>query len=94
MAGTLTIAKAQATGLLLEKLFGEEPSYEYGDDFVRIYYQPDRLARVQEKIESMASGGPGEIRIDWLPTVTPLLLKKALPWLALIFIGGYIIGKM
>lgn len=95
MASLTTVGKAQATGLLLEKLFGEPPSYDYGDDYVRIYYEPDRLARVQKKIESMAATTePGEIRVDWIPTITPLMIKKAVPWIVGIFVVGYIVGKI
>lgn len=94
MASLTTVGKAQATGLLLEKLFGEPPSYDYGEDYVRIYYEPDRLIRVQKKIEEMAAGGPGEIRIDWVPTITPLMIKKAVPWIAGIFLAGFIVGKI
>lgn len=92
MASLQTIAKAQAFGLALKKMTGEEPSYQYYDDYVRIYYQPDRLKKVQEKVQEISSKEPGDVRFDWFQVVTPLAIKKGLPIAGAIFFLGYLLG--
>ncbi len=92
MASLQSIAKAQGVGLLLEKLTGIKPSYIYGNDYVRIYYHPDKLKEVQRKLELISASGPGDVRVDWFPMVVPMAIKKALPFAAGIFFLGLLIG--
>lgn len=93
MANVESIAKAKAYGFGLEQFFGVKPDYEYYTDHVRIYYQPDRLKQVQAKINAMAAEGPSDVRIDWVPMVTPQVMKTALPY-ALGLLGiGFLLGK-
>lgn len=81
MANVQVIAKAKATGLIMSKMLGVEPDYEYAENYVRVYYQPDKLQTVQGNVNLMANKKDGEIKIDWLPIVQPLIIKKALPYL-------------
>jgi hypothetical protein len=94
MASVQTIAKAQGSGLLLEQLFGIPVSYDYQPNHVRVYYQPDRLKQVQGRVATMAAGGPGDVRIDWFPMVTPVVLKQAAPYAVGLLAAGFLIGKM
>ncbi len=97
MASLTTIAKARGTGLLLQKFFNEEPSYQYADDYVRIYYEPDRLRRVQSRIDDLTKKGPpspGDVRIDWVPIVMPIAIKKIAPFVIGTLVAGYLIGKL
>jgi hypothetical protein len=94
MAAVQVIAKAQGSGLLLEQLFNVPVSYDYQPDHVRVYYQPDHLKQVQARIATMAAGGPGDVRIDWFPMVTPIMLKQAAPYAIGLLAAGFLIGKM
>lgn len=94
MASVQTIAKAQLTGAALEKVFGEVPSYIYEPDHVRVYYEPDRLFRVQEKVKTMATSGPSDVRIDWIPIVTPFAINKGLPYAIGIVAAGFFLGRL
>lgn len=94
MADVLSLGKAQGYGLMLKQLFGEDPDYYNAPDHVKVYYQPDKLARVQQRIAAMASEGPSDVRIDWLPMVTPLAIKKAAPYIIGIAAVGYLLGKV
>ncbi len=94
MANITSIGKAKAQGLLLKRLFGVEPNYEYGSDHVRVYWQPDKLKIVQMKIAKMQTVQPGDVRIDWFPAVSPLVIKKALPYALGAVVLGYVLGKM
>lgn len=94
MASIETIGKAQIMGAALQKITGVEPSYLYEENFVRIYFQPDRLKQVQTKLAQMAASGPSDVRIDWFPIATPLLIKKGLPVAIGLLVAGYIFGKL
>lgn len=94
MAALESIAEARIEGALLSKLFGVAPSYEYNPDHVRIYYQPDRLKQVQDRVNQMATSGPGDVRIDWFPMIQPIVLKQALPYAIGAIALGYFLGKM
>lgn len=94
MAAVQSIAKAQGTGLLLEQLFGVPVAYEYNPDHVRVYYQPDRLKQVQGKIATMAAGGPGDVRIDWFPMISPVALKQAAPYAVGLIAAGFLLGRL
>jgi len=94
MANVTTIAKAQVAGAALNQVFGEQPAYDYQSDYVRVYYEPDRLKQVQSRIEQMAISGPSDVRIDWLPMVTPFALKKATPYIIGLVAVGILLGRM
>lgn len=95
MADIRSIAKAQALGLALKKTTGIEPSYVYETDHVLIYYEPDRLKQMQEYVEKIAASGrkPGDVRVNWMPIITPFAIKKAVPYVVGILAIGYFLGK-
>lgn len=93
MADIVTMGKARAYGILLQQLFGEDPSYYSAADHVKVYYEPDKLLRVQQRVNAMATGGPADVRIDWLPMITPLAIKKAAPYVLGIAALGFLLGK-
>lgn len=94
MASIASIGKAQLVGAALQKITGQEPSYIYNDDHVRVYFEPDRLKSVQKQLAEMATSGPGDVRIDWLPIITPIAIKKAAPYAIGILVAGYLLGKL
>lgn len=95
MASIQSIAKAKALALALQKITGVEPSLSYETDHVLIYYQPDRLKQVQTYVEKIAASGkkPGDVRVNWMPVVTPFAVKKAVPYVLGILAVGYVLGK-
>jgi len=93
MANALTVGKAKIAGLAMGQIFGQEPQYYYADDHVRLYYDADKLRDIQKRIEMMESSGPSDVRVDWLPMITPLALKKAVPIIGGIVLVGIIIGR-
>lgn len=94
MASIESIGKSKAYGFALEQFFGEKPSYSYETDHVKIYYTPDKLKRVQARIASMASSGPSDVRISWVPMMTPQIMKSALPYAIGLLVVGYGLGKI
>jgi len=94
MASIETVGKAKILGAALQKITGVEPSYLYEENFVRIYFQPDRLRQVQAKLSEMATSGPSDVRIDWFPIVSPMLIKKGIPVAVGLLVAGYLFGKL
>lgn len=94
MASLETIGKAQLYGAALQKITGQAPSYIYNDKFVRIYFEPDRLRLVQQKINEMATSGPSDVRVDWMQIFTPMAIKKAAPIAIGLVVAGYLFGKL
>lgn len=92
MASFQTIAKAKAFGIALHKVIGEEPSYQYFDEHVRIYYPQNKLKKVREKLKEISSREPGEIQFDWFPLITPLAVERGLPVIGAILLLGYLLG--
>lgn len=95
MATVQTIAKAKATGLILKNLLGIEPEYQYFDNYVRLYYSNENLPKVQSRINQIAvnSSKPGDVRIDFMPMVAPVAIKKIVPYAIGAIAIGYILGK-
>ena len=96
MATVQTIAKAKATGLIHKNLLGIEPEYDYQDDHVKLHYTGSNLNQVREKINQIAttSKKPGDVRIDFIPMIAPVGIKKALPYALGAVALGYILGKL
>jgi hypothetical protein len=95
MASLDIVGKAEALSLALERAFNVEPSIEYGSNYARIYYQPDRLKKVQAIIYKMANDRePGSIRVDWFPIITPIALQKGVPYIIGLVGLGYLLGKL
>lgn len=96
MASIQTIAKAKATGLILKNLFGIEPNYEYKDNYVRLYYRPEQLKGVHGKIDQIAlnSTKESDVKIDLLPIVAPIAVKKVAPFAIGAIVAGYLLGKV
>lgn len=95
MATVQTIAKAKATGLILKNLLGVEPEYDYQENYVRLYYTGNNLNQVRERVNEIAatSKKPSDVRIDFIPFVAPVGIKKVLPYALGAVALGYIIGK-
>ena len=96
MAALQAIAKAKATGLILKNLLGAEPNYEYSENFVRLYYTKEQLKNVHNRVNEIAtnSSKPGEVRIDLLPIVAPIAIKKVAPYAIGAVVAGYLLGKI
>lgn len=96
MAAVQSIAKAKATGLVLKNVFGIEPQYQYLEDHVRVYFKPEDLPTVHAKINELFVKGktPSDVRIDYLPVISPIAIKKVLPIAIGTLVTGYLLGKL
>lgn len=91
----LTTAKAQAVSVALEQATGVKPTVQDMGDYIRIYWNEVDRPGIQAKIEELISREePGTIRVEWMPVVTPVAIKKLLPYAALLVGAGFLIGKL
>lgn len=91
----LTYGKAQAVALALEQATGQTPHVQENEDHYRIYWTENQYPEIREKIEKLISKTePGEIRVEWMPVITPIALKKAAPYLLLLVGAGFLLGKL
>ncbi len=88
--------KAQTLALLSEQVLGVKPEIEkVGNDYYRLYWKSDDLPEVRENFSSYISNiEPGDVRVEWVPVVQNVAIKKALPWVLGVFAAGFLIGKL
>lgn len=91
----LTKIKAEGLAALAEQTTGVKPTVvDYGDH-IKIFWDAATLPEARQKFEQYVSEiKPGDIRIEWLPVVQNVAIKKAAPFIIGIFAAGFIIGKM
>lgn len=93
MANIELISKAKLTGAALKKILTIEPDYDISLDTVRLYYAPDKLAKVQkifEKIMAKKTNMP----IDFIPIITPYIIKNYSVYLLAALFLSYVVGKI
>jgi hypothetical protein len=86
--------KAEALALALKQVTGEKPYVQNMGEYIRIYWMDAQLPAVQKSITEMIDKKePGDIRLEWMSPVTPVVIKKIIPY-ALALVGiGYFLGK-
>lgn len=92
-----TRVKAEAIKSAFSLAVGIEPTVLYTPDGkAKILFSQPQILKIQEAIEK-AAATKGDIDVNILPIIGPLLLKKSAPFLAAglaaSFFGGYFIGK-
>ncbi len=88
-----TIAQARARSFVIEQYFGVKPDMDIQDEYVRIYFTPDKLQRAQENFKGEMQKPPGKVRSDMGQVFIPWAVEKfALPLFGL-FALGLLIGK-
>lgn len=95
MAQSITKIKAEGIALAINQILGFRPTVVYSENYAEIKFTPDqeRIARAWIENQMSKKGPPGDIRINLVPIVLPLLLTKAFPFLAGAAGVGYFFGK-
>lgn len=87
--------KAEALALALKQATGEKPYVQNMGEYIRVYWMDAQLQAVQESITKMIDKKePGDIRLEWMPAVTPVAIKKILPYALALAGVGYLLGKL
>lgn len=90
-----TKLKAEGIAIALEAAVGKKPSVADMGDHIRIYWDKQDYPLIQSKVSKMIQKrDPGNIRIEWIPVVAPIAMKKVLPVAAGLLVVGFIIGKV
>lgn len=93
-ADLITIGKAKSYSLYMKKLLSAEPTMDIQDKYVRLFYEPNELKKAQNTFNNMLKPGTEtDIKIDYLPVMLPVLLKKYSLQIALSLIAFYLISK-
>jgi len=93
MANIELITKAKLYGKALNIITGQAPDYDIQPNKIRVYYQPDHLRAAQKQFEKMVKS-KSDISVEWLPIITPYLIKTYAPYLLLGLTAAYVIGKI
>lgn len=93
---TVTAAiKAEGIALLAKQVLGVKPEIENAGDYYRVYWNKEDLPEVRDNLEDYISNiEPGDVRVEFMPVVQNVAIKKALPYVLGIFAAGFIIGKL
>lgn len=79
MATLQTAIKGEALAAALERITGERPFVRYVGSTARLSWSTEQLPAVRAWFEAQMSREPGDVQIDFLPVVTPYILRKAGP---------------
>lgn len=91
--------KAEIVSVVLGEITGETPKVIPYTEYTLIQWTPEQQKRLVPIIEAQISKKrtPGKIRIDYMPLVAPVAMKKvlpvALPAVLGLFALGYMAGK-
>lgn len=96
MAGTVTILKAEAISLGIQKVFGFTPVIQYAADYATIVLTKQQEETVRQWIYKQMEKkdvAKSDIRFNLSSVLLPVILKKGFPYMAGIFASGMIIGR-
>lgn len=91
MASTAIVSKAELYAKGIQAITGERPVINYYADHAEIRFKPSQVKKLRE---SMESGKPSEVKIDFLPIAAPIVLKKLIPLAVGLYIAGIITAKL
>ena len=88
------IAQAEVTAQAIKALTGGiEPKTVYRKDYVELTFSPADSQKVRAIIEAKLKEAPGSVRLDSLPIIAPIVIKRAAPWAIVALIVAYLMGK-
>lgn len=88
-----TRAKALGYSAAIRLAIGSDPVVKEYPDYIQISFTPDQQKALTSYIESQMKKGPSDVRVDIAPIITPIAMKKVLPFAFLALSGAYMLGK-
>lgn len=89
-----TVLKAKAVAAAIYGLTGEKPRVVVKEDHALLSWTPEQNDRLRVKFENQMAQGPGDVRVDLLPVVSPYVTKRAVPLLLGALAIGFLIGRL
>lgn len=99
MASIETVSKAKALSLVLGQLTGATPVITNYQNYSELNWNPTQQKMIAQKIENELNKkrNPSDVKVNIAPVVVPLVIKKALPFVAVgfgvAFVAGYFTGR-
>ena len=88
-----TVATAEGYAAALYALTGTPATAKHAANYSEVYFSDPARARAWVE-EQLKPGDPGTVRVDFLPVVLPVVLKRAVPVALGLLALGYLLGKM
>ncbi|MFA5211979.1 MAG: hypothetical protein WC406_01455 [Methanoregula sp.] len=92
MASIETIGRAESLSSLIGRVTGIKPSQRIEGDQVVLYYEGSDLDRVREMVSRIRP--MDDIRLEYLPVIAPMAIKKAMPYALGLVAIGFIAGRL
>jgi hypothetical protein len=94
MANTpLRVIKSQGTALAIKAATGEMPLVTDYENYTTLSFSPEQIKNLRVKLKSAMNAAPGEVRVDFAPIITPVVLEKIAPLALLGLLGVYLLGR-
>lgn len=93
MADLPTIAEAKIQAFGISQFFGVMPDMDIQEDYVRLYYTPDKLEVAQANFNKMMASPPGPIRYNFQPVAVPYTIKNFGLAILGLFVFGFFVGR-
>lgn len=88
-----SIATAEAYGAALKALTGVPATVTHKAEYSEVRFSDPNLASSWIE-QQLKPGQPGDVRVDLMPAVLPVVLKRAVPVALGILAVGYLLGKI
>jgi hypothetical protein len=93
-----TRLKAEGLKIAIEELTKQSPLVQYFDDgHAEMYFKEEQIKPLQALLEDTlkkAGKGKQDVKIHVEPIIIPVMLKKALPFIAGLLFAGIILGRL
>jgi hypothetical protein len=96
MASVTSVAKAEIIKQLCKILFNFEPKIVYYANYCDIILSSEQQVTIRHYIEILINkqkSSTQDIRINILPSLLPLIIKKVFPFVSGVFGAGFLLGK-
>jgi hypothetical protein len=93
-----TQLKAEGLKIAIEQLTKQSPTLQYFDDgHAEMYFKEEQIKPLQRFLEDVlqkAGKGKQGIKLHVEPILFPVMLKKALPFIVLLLVAGFVAGRI
>lgn len=94
MATLEALSRAGMIAAALRGITGIEARVVGKPQYAAIQWGPSEAAALRGWVERQTSKAPGDIRVEYMPALTPLMVRKAIPWVIGVLAVGYLAGKV
>jgi hypothetical protein len=88
-----TVATAESYAVALNALTGTPATAKHALDYSEVYFSDPAKTRAWIE-DQLKPGPPGAVRIDFMPVILPVVLKRAVPVALGLVALGYLLGKI